>query len=59
MLFYLDIFQNLGKERIGKVTEEYANYAQKEEIGRGGFGRVYRLRNSKLVIKEEYKVLKF
>jgi len=41
---------------IGKVTQDYVEYSAKEEIGHGGFGRIYKL-NDQLAVKEEHKVI--
>lgn len=42
---------------IGKICEEFTTYNQKDVIGDGGFGKVYKL-NDKFAIKEESKVFK-
>ena len=40
---------------IGKICEEYTTYTKKGVIGKGGFGKVYKL-NDRYAVKEERKV---
>jgi len=41
---------------VGKVCEEYATYKQKDVIGHGGFGLVYKL-DDKHAVKEEKRYI--
>jgi len=47
--------QKLKEQSIGKINNDYTSYNQLEEIGHGGFGRVYKM-DRKYAIKEELKV---
>jgi len=50
------VFKNMSEERVGKVFEEYKTYTEKDIVGHGGFGKVYKI-TSELVVKEEFKVI--
>ena len=40
---------------VGKICPKYIDYQQKTVIGKGAFGKVYKL-NENFAVKEEYKV---
>ena len=40
---------------IGEICMDYTDYQQKDVIGHGGFGKVYKIDEGRAV-KEEYKV---
>ena len=46
--------QGLNQDRIGTISKEFINYDKGEEIGSGGFGKVYKC--GEVAIKEEHKV---
>ena len=46
--------QGINQDKIGTISKEFADYSEKEEIGSGGFGKVYKC--GEVAVKEEHKV---
>ena len=44
----------MNQEKIGAISNKYVDYDKEEEIGSGGFGKVYRC--GEIAIKEEHRV---